>query len=66
MTYCAEGFAPEKLPPTEPYSWIFDENAVKAEAKFWHDFRSRSIEYRTANPDGFEGFQRWDEIQDGW
>lgn len=54
MTYTALGYKPEELPPNDPYTYIFDEKAVRSEAKWWSEFRARSIDYKTADPSGYD------------
>lgn len=53
MSRFAPGVAPEQVPPQEPNTWIFNENCVKAEAKWWSDFRQRSIDFKSAYPDDY-------------
>jgi len=35
MSLFATGIAPRDLPPNQPLSWVVDEEAVKANGKFW-------------------------------
>jgi len=49
-----------------PYTWVLDEGCVKTIGTFWHDYRTRSIEYKTAYPANYEAFPIWDTFQDGW
>lgn len=33
------GYKPQELPPYEPWTWIYDENAVRTQGEYWGKFR---------------------------
>lgn len=43
MSIYAEGYAPMELPPDEPWTWIYDETAVRTIGKWCGDYRRRAI-----------------------
>jgi hypothetical protein len=66
MSEFAHGQAPTELPPDAPYTWIYDEKAVRTQGRWFSDFRKRCIEYRSQYPDDYAQFPQWDTIQLGW
>jgi len=59
MSKFATGLAPKELPPNAPNSWFTDESAIRKNGDYWGRFRARSIEFTTAHPETYEGFQSY-------
>jgi len=66
MSVFAQGFEPANLPPDQPWTWIYDENAVKAEGRYWGKYRRRAIQFKEAYPDTYNFFPQWDEGVNKW
>lgn len=60
----APGEEPKSLPPNAPYTWIDNEDVVRTEAAWWHEFRARSIEFKTEYPETNAAFL--DYTTNGW
>jgi hypothetical protein len=45
MSEFSVGQDPRKLEPEAPFTWIYDEGAVRTQAKWFADFRAQSIKY---------------------
>jgi len=65
MSEFSEGSDPRKLPPDAPFTWIYDETAVRTQAKWFSDFRAQSIKYSTTYPEDYKDFPEWDTVQFG-
>jgi hypothetical protein len=50
MSDFASGQSPKEVGPDAPYTWIFDEAAVKAQGDWLGRYRSQSIKYKQLYP----------------
>lgn len=66
MSRFVYGESPKEVGDQAPYTWIFDENAVKTIGKFWHDYRRLSIEFKGAHAETYEHFPDYKTFQNGW
>jgi len=65
MSKFAYGVKPQELEPND-LAWIENETIVRTEARWWSDFRARSIDFKAVHPDVYEHYPVWDTFQDGW
>ena len=61
MSKFAEGYKAQELPPEAPWTWIYDENAVRTMGEWWGKFRTQNIAFREQYPLNYEEFPEWDE-----
>lgn len=61
MQHRPEGDTAQKLPPYSPFTWISNEQAVRAMGSYWGKFRQASIDYRAANPESYASWKLWSD-----
>lgn len=66
MSKFAEGYKAQQLPPMAPWTWIYDEDAVRTMGKWWGDFRTQNIKFKEEYPLNYDLFPKWDTTSDGW
>lgn len=66
MSRFVPGSPPEEVGDQAPYTWIYDENAVKTIGKFWHDYRQKSIDFKAAHLETYEKFPDYKTFNHGW
>lgn len=66
MSAFAKGVDPKKLGPDAPWSWIYEEAAVKTLGEWWGKFRTQSIAYKNAYPVKYGRTPAWDTKDGGW
>lgn len=65
MSKFAEGVKAQELGTSDEF-WIEDEHVVRTMARWWSDFRRRSVDFKKAYPDVYESYPMWDTFQGGW
>lgn len=65
MSKFAKGYKSEELPPNAPWTWIYDENAVRTQGEYWGKFRTQSIAFHEQYPQNYAEFPAWNTIDGG-
>jgi len=66
MSIYAEGYKAQDLPPDAPWTWIYDEAAVKTMGAWCGAYRHQAIAFKSAHPDTYASFRKWDEGPNSW